>query len=100
MASGSNVINWGGEIINDSPEGHHTQTQMGSGHFPSEGYGKASYFRNIQYKDRAGDFKDPEQLITYVTKPKCYDLQVGDKSSDSGTFFYFGGPGYSDICQS
>ncbi|PON75648.1 hypothetical protein TorRG33x02_244970 [Trema orientale] len=99
MTNGAEQINWGGEIVNDEPEGHHTPTQMGSGHFPREGYGKASYFRNIQYMDDANVFKDPEKLIPQATKPSCYDVQVGqDTSSDGGTFFYFGGPGYSDIC--
>lgn len=99
LANGSDALNWGGEIINDEPEGHHTLTQMGSGHFSSEGYGKACYFHNLKYMDDAGVFKDPGKLIPYVTKPLCYDLQVGeDTSSEKGTFFYFGGPGYSKIC--
>ncbi|PON75646.1 hypothetical protein TorRG33x02_244950 [Trema orientale] len=99
LADSSDAINFGGEIINDEADGHHTPTQMGSGHFPSEGYGKASFFGNLQYMDSNGVFKDPEKLIPYVTKPLCYDLQVRDeKTSASGTYFYFGGPGYSEKC--
>ena len=72
---------------------------MGSGHFPSEGYGKASFFRNLQYVDDAGNFRDPENLTPYASKPSCYDVQVGeDTSTDKATFFYFGGPGYSESC--
>jgi hypothetical protein len=41
-----------GEVFNSMPkDGHHTSAQMGSGHFPSEGFGKASFIRNIQYMD-------------------------------------------------
>ncbi|EXC07671.1 hypothetical protein L484_003115 [Morus notabilis] len=100
LRDGSNTINCGGEIINNEAGGRHTQTDMGSGHFPIEGFKRASYFSNIKYMDGNGEFKDPEQLIPYATKPSCYDLHVGeDKSTSSGTYFYFGGPGYSDICQ-
>lgn len=99
MGNGCDEIHRGGEIVNDEPDSHHTLTQMGSGHFPREGFGKASFFRNLQYMDDSGVFKVPEKLIPYATKPLCYDVQVGqDTSSDSGTYFYFGGPGYSDIC--
>ena len=43
--------------------GFHTQTDMGSGHFPSEGFGKASYVGNIKYVDENGALRDPEQLV-------------------------------------
>ncbi|PON75647.1 hypothetical protein TorRG33x02_244960 [Trema orientale] len=99
IKDGAEIISWGGEIINNGLEGHHTRTQMGSGHFPSEGYKKAAFFRNIQYVDDAGIFKDPEYLIPYASKPSCYSFEVGeDTSTDKGTFFYFGGPGYSESC--
>ncbi|KAF3796641.1 hypothetical protein EJ110_NYTH01791 [Nymphaea thermarum] len=37
------MVRWGGEIINHEKSGRHTSTQMGSGHFSSEGIGKAAY---------------------------------------------------------
>ncbi|KAF9619550.1 hypothetical protein IFM89_007377 [Coptis chinensis] len=40
-------MEWGGEVVNSQPDGEHTATQMGSGHFPKEGFGKSSYFVNI-----------------------------------------------------
>jgi hypothetical protein len=51
LASNATTVSFGGEIYDSGQSGHHTTTQMGSGHFPSEGFGKASYFRNIQYMD-------------------------------------------------
>ncbi|KAK7846428.1 hypothetical protein CFP56_007987 [Quercus suber] len=71
---------------------------MGSGHFPNEGYGKASYVQNIQYVDSKGNFIDAEveRLVPDAMKP-CYNIDVqNDKSGGSGTHFYFGGPGYSE----
>nr|XP_011463714.1 PREDICTED: uncharacterized protein LOC105351387 [Fragaria vesca subsp. vesca] len=95
------TISWGGEIFNSEAEGHHTSltsTQMGSGHFPSEGYGKASYFRNIQYLASSGKFVDAQGLINYVTKPPCYNLIMNNKAPGFGTHFYYGGSGYSARC--
>lgn len=45
------MVQFGGEIVNSRPSGFHTSTQMGSGHFAGEGFGKASYFRNLQVVD-------------------------------------------------
>jgi hypothetical protein len=102
LASSATGITWGGEIYNKGVGGHHTLTQMGSGHFPSEGFGKASYIRNIQYMEYTGKFKDPDQgLVAFATKPSCYSISVANnKNGGYGTHFYFGGPGYSPICQS
>ena len=100
LASGATTLDWGGEIYNSKPGGSHTKTQMGSGHFPDEGYGRASYFRNIQYMDSTGNFRDAEDmgLILYVTNPSCYNIDVqNDKNYfGNGTHVYFGGPGYSE----
>ncbi|KAF4386886.1 hypothetical protein F8388_006841 [Cannabis sativa] len=97
--NGAEMLSWGGEIINNGADGHHSSTQMGSGHFPDEGFGKASYFSNIQYIDASKLYKDPEKLTPYATKPSCYDVKVADdKSGSLGTHFFYGGPGYSDKC--
>nr|XP_023898515.1 uncharacterized protein LOC112010406 [Quercus suber] len=101
LANSATELTWGGEIYNSKIGGVHTKTQMGSGHFPNEGYGKASYFRNIQYVDSNGLFNDvePEDLTPDATKPSCYNINLqSDISGGSGTNFYFGGPGYSDMC--
>ncbi|KAM1219441.1 hypothetical protein ACFX2J_046273 [Malus domestica] len=98
LRGSAEIISWGGEIFNSKPEGHHTSTQMGSHHFPIEGFGRASYVRNIQYLDNSSQFKDAEHLRTYATNPKCYDVLVKDKTSNFGTHMYYGGPGYSILC--
>jgi hypothetical protein len=89
----------GGMIINSGGQnGRHTSVHMGSGHFPSEGHGKASYVRNIQYMDGHGKFKDAN-MRPFATKPSCYDVAV-KHSMDGvwGSHLYYGGPGYSDKC--
>ena len=98
LSDRADIITWGAEIVNLELQGRHTSTQMGSGHFPSEGFSKASFFRNLEYIDDSGAVKDAENLVPYVTKPSCYDLQLGNVNK-FGTHFFFGGPGYSDKCQ-
>ncbi|XP_022714534.1 uncharacterized protein LOC111274163 [Durio zibethinus] len=91
-------LSWGGEIVNLQSQGHHTYTQMGSGHFPRERYTQASYIRNLRYTNESGFMKDVENVLPYVTRPECYDLQMGGMQN-FGTHFFFGGPGYSDKCK-
>lgn len=98
LKDGADRISWGGEINNSGTGDRHTSTQMGSGHFPSEGFGKASYFRRLQYADNTRNFKDVENLETYATKPSCYDVLLMKRTPTYGTHFYFGGPGYSPSC--
>ncbi|XP_065616876.1 protein neprosin-like [Quercus suber] len=102
LASNATKINWGGEVYNSEPNGNHTRTQMGSGHFGSKGRcGKASFFRNIGYTDNSGKFRDVEaqSLNTFATRPSCYNVKVANNTNGVfGTHFYFGGPGYSTQC--
>ncbi|CDP09693.1 unnamed protein product [Coffea canephora] len=51
LADSASTIQWGGEVINLKPNRQHSTTQMGSGHFPEEGFKGASYFKNLQVVD-------------------------------------------------
>ncbi|KAI3951882.1 hypothetical protein MKW92_021488, partial [Papaver armeniacum] len=94
-------IDWGGEIVNLKSKGQHTSTQMGSGHFPSEGGLKtSSYFNWVQVVDENNMIKDPKNVEKRVTNPNCYDLEIDDGHYDTNGYgFYYGGPGYNDKCQ-
>ncbi|KAI3918857.1 hypothetical protein MKW98_017305 [Papaver atlanticum] len=81
--------------------GRHTSTQMGSGHFPSEGGLKtSSYFNWVQVFDENNMIKDPKNVKKRVTKPNYYNLEIdSDHYRTNGYGFYYGGPGYNDKCQ-
>ncbi|KAK8988702.1 hypothetical protein V6N11_030081 [Hibiscus sabdariffa] len=100
LSDRGDTVFWGGEIVNSGSQGHHTSTQMGSGHFPSEGYRKASYVRNLRYVDESRAIKDadPHNLAPLVSRPECYDLQMGN-INNYGTHFFYSGPGFSDKCK-
>ena len=94
-------VTWGGEIYDSRKTGRHTTTRMGSGHFPSEGFGKSSYFRNIQVMNDTRQFFKPDMkdLVPYATHSLCYDVSLANDNKVSyGTHFYFGGPGLSEKC--
>ncbi|MCI52504.1 hypothetical protein A2U01_0073748, partial [Trifolium medium] len=47
LANRATMVQWGGEVVNSRANGQHTSTQMGSSQFAEDGFGKASYFRNL-----------------------------------------------------
>jgi hypothetical protein len=89
---------FGGEVLNLRTRGSHTTTQMGSGHFDTEGYGKAAYIRNIQVAVNSPsiwiDLPEPEYTME---KENCYALK-GRYSKGWGNYIYFGGPGKNEDC--
>lgn len=97
LADSASMVEWGGEVVNSEPDGTHTSTQMGSGRFPEEGFGKASYFKNIQVVDSSNQLKAPKGVGTYTEQSNCYDVQNGN-NGDWGTYFYYGGPGKNWNC--
>ncbi|KAG6526226.1 uncharacterized protein LOC122047452 [Zingiber officinale] len=97
LADSSSMIQWGGEVVNSQLEGEHTSTEMGSGHFPEEGFGKASYFRNIQIVDESNNLRTPMEVGTFTEEPSCYDIRNGN-NDDWGHYIYYGGPGKNNNC--
>ncbi|CAN1168554.1 hypothetical protein LINPERHAP2_LOCUS27879 [Linum perenne] len=100
LKTSATLLEWGGEIINKEANGTHTGTQMGSGHFPSEGHGKAAYFRSLEYVDGGGLVNSATDVMGHATRPECYDIAVKDPVEKFGVYFYFGGPGLSIECYS
>ncbi|XP_030936705.1 uncharacterized protein LOC115961961 [Quercus lobata] len=92
LSDSASEIQWGGEVINTHQDGKHTTTQMGSGHFPEEGFGKASYFKFLKVNDGTKALRDPKDTGIIITQPNCYDIL------NSGSSFYYGGPGRDPKC--
>ncbi|CAN0878102.1 hypothetical protein LINGRAHAP2_LOCUS12294 [Linum grandiflorum] len=92
------LLEWGGRVINTSPRGNHTTTQMGSGSFPGEGRGKAAWFENLEFVDADNLFSNAADLEGRATRPECYDVKVKDWDVNHGASFLYGGPGFSPAC--
>ncbi|PPS20379.1 hypothetical protein GOBAR_AA00186 [Gossypium barbadense] len=91
------MVQFGGEIVNTRPGGSHTSTAMGSGHFAGEGFGKASYFRNLEVVDWDNNLIPLPNLRVLADHPNCYDIR-GGVNGVWGHYFYYGGPGRSVRC--
>ncbi|CAM0878670.1 unnamed protein product [Alopecurus aequalis] len=87
LASSADSVMWGGEVY--SPE---ITTPMGSGHFPEEGFSKASYIRTMQVVDSSNQLKSPNGVGLIATQPDCYNVTKGASSGNWGTYIYYGGP--------
>ncbi|CAA0826681.1 Protein of Unknown Function (DUF239 [Striga hermonthica] len=98
LQSHASMVQFGGEIVNSRSGGTHTSTQMGSGRFADEGFGKASYFRNLQVVDWDNNLIPPNNLHLLADHPNCYDIRAW-KNNAWGTYFYYGGPGRNPRCQ-
>ena len=97
LSDSASMIEWGGEVVNSEADGQHTSTQMGSGHFPGEGFGKASYFRNIQIVDGTNSLRPPKDIGTFTEQSSCYNVQHGNHG-EWGSYLYYGGPGRNPDC--
>nr|CAB3468013.1 unnamed protein product [Digitaria exilis] len=97
LARHANMVQFGGEVVNTRPSGSHTATQMGSGHFPSEGFDRAAYFRNLQVVDWDNNLIPAASLKLLADHSDCYDIQ-GGSNSYWGSYFYYGGPGRNVKC--
>ncbi|KAK4282952.1 hypothetical protein QN277_014265 [Acacia crassicarpa] len=97
LADHATMVEWGGEVVNTRTNGEHTSTQMGSGHFPGDGFGKASYFRNLEIVDTDNSLSGVHNIQTLAENTNCYDIK-SSYSGDWGTYFYYGGPGRNPLC--
>ena len=94
LASYSDSIDFGGEIVNVASGGPHTTTAMGSGRFSSAGFGAAAYTKRIFYWDPSGAAYNATGLTPSATNTSYYDIALGSSSDTSWSqYFYFGGPG-------
>ncbi|KAL6142933.1 hypothetical protein ACLB2K_061208 [Fragaria x ananassa] len=98
LADRATMVEWGGEVVNTRSTGEHTSTQMGSGHFAEDGFGKASYFRNLEIVDSDNSLSSVREVSTLAENTNCYNIK-SSYNNDWGTYFYYGGPGRNPKCQ-
>ncbi|XP_027157801.1 uncharacterized protein LOC113759425 [Coffea eugenioides] len=97
LVHNASAIIWGGVVSNGKGDGLNSTTQMGSGHFPEEGYQRASYFRNLQILNGSNTLLPPDMITTVSNQPNCYGILLGN-NTDWGDYFYYGGPGKNPKC--
>ncbi|KAL6615002.1 hypothetical protein ACP70R_037272 [Stipagrostis hirtigluma subsp. patula] len=85
------TIQYTGGLVRRSAVG---MPQMGSGHFASEGFGKAAFVRNIQIVNENHQLVTPDIRKSFATNTRqdCYSIdQYGYNAG--GMHAYYGGPG-------
>ncbi|KAJ0080473.1 hypothetical protein Patl1_23084 [Pistacia atlantica] len=97
LADHATMVEWGGEVVNSRVNGEHTSTQMGSGHFAEDGFGKASYFRNLEIVDSDNSLTSAQGISTLAENTNCYNIK-SSYNNEWGTHFYYGGPGRNPQC--
>ncbi|KAJ7973574.1 Protein of Unknown Function (DUF239) [Quillaja saponaria] len=97
LADHATMVEWGGEVVNTRADGQHTSTQMGSGHFAEDGFGKASYFRNLEVVDADNSLSSVKDILTLAENTNCYNIK-SSYNNEWGSYFYYGGPGNNPNC--
>ncbi|GKD77892.1 putative neprosin, partial [Tanacetum coccineum] len=89
-------IHYGGEVINNIGRVH-TSTQMGSGHFPEEGFKKAAFVRNLEVVSSENRIYPVSDLELVEEASNCYNVKSGFRNN-WGNYIFFGGPGNNPNC--
>jgi len=82
LQNSASSVEWGGEVF--SPDAGQTSTQMGSGHFPNEGFAKSSHIKNMLVVDSSNTLRSPGGVNLLATDSKCYGKEY-HKSNDNRT---------------
>jgi len=90
-------VSWYGEIVDHAGDGT-TRTDMGNGHWPSEGWQRCAYMSNLRYRSADGMRRyDPQSA--WATHPDCYDIEGHfDNTGSWGSYFWWGGSGRNSGC--
>ncbi|KAM7268077.1 hypothetical protein ACFE04_010243 [Oxalis oulophora] len=76
---------------NNNYHSKHTTTQIGSGRFSNEGFGKANMISDMFIFDEHNKAQRPS-LVDHMTHSGCYDIKHLPSDHSSGMNLYFGGP--------
>ncbi|KJZ78454.1 hypothetical protein HIM_01845 [Hirsutella minnesotensis 3608] len=97
LATRSDMIDYYGEVYNS--QAAMTTTDMGSGQFPEQGYGKSGYIRNMIYVDTNGtyQFYDGSKRVLQSDINR-YRIKTFFKSGTNwGSYCFLGGPGAGGV---
>jgi hypothetical protein len=93
LQSNANRVDFGGEVsFNPRPSrSRFSRTEMGSGHFPSEGFRRSAHIRDIKITN---DHGVPLNINARNTgsRPQCYNVSPVLQTL-IGKHIFFGGPG-------
>ncbi len=99
LRSEASIVDWGGEIVDEPAHPETTETDMGSGHFPHEGWQHCAYMNNLQYQSGPDGLMTRFQGVPSTTHPNCYGLTADFGHTGTwGSHFWWGGSGRNPAC--
>jgi hypothetical protein len=86
----ANTVQWFGELLDYTPDGLTTQTDMGNGLYAASG---SAYMRNLRWENTTATQSNLNAGFG-ATTPACWSVQGFNNSATTWrTYMYFGGPG-------
>ncbi len=99
LRSEADGVDWGGEIVDSPAHPATTETDMGSGHFPREGWQHCAFMNNLLYQSDAGGAMTRFRGVPSMTHPNCYGFAGNFEDTSSwGSHFWWGGSGRNPAC--
>lgn len=91
---------WYGEIVDSGAHAGTTQTDMGNGHWPYEGWQRCAFMSNILYQsNEAGGMSRYDPGTPWESHPNCYGIEGHfDNTGSWGPYFWWGGSGKNSAC--
>ncbi len=91
---------WYGEVVDSAGHAGTTQTDMGNGHWPYEGWQHCAYMSNLVYQSSmAGAMARYNPGTVYASHPQCYAIDGHFANTGSwGPYFWWGGSGRNSQC--
>jgi hypothetical protein len=92
-------LDWGGEVVDSDNHAGTTDTDMGNGHWPYEGWQHCAYMNNLQYQSTTGGAMTDYNGSAASEFPACYGIESHMRSGGSwGSYFWWGGSGRNANC--
>jgi len=100
LLSQANSIYWYGEVVDSDTRSGMTETDMGSGHWPYEGWTWCAYMNNLQYQSSPQGAMQRYNGTVWKNDRECYDIEQHFNNTGSWqSYMWFGGSGRNSKCQ-
>jgi len=99
LQSQADSVLWGGEVVDAGDHPERTQTDMGSGHWPEDGWQKCAYMNGLLYQSATDGTMSRYAATAVEPEPLCYGI-IGHFNDPGswGSHFWWGGSGRNSGC--
>lgn len=102
LQSQASKIAWYGEVVDAASDPDMTRTDMGSGHWPYEGWQSCAYMRNLRYQSSTSGTMNryAPGTVKPIDNRECYDIEGHfDNTGSWQSYFWWGGSGRNAKCK-